>query len=110
MIDEIDWLEPWDSLCTEPDYFENELYNEIGRLHILHGKKVSAIGRRYDCDDCLFRVYGAGFNYAVVHLTYSSSKMIKINPQYPKTTIFKDLGTWIKECMIPAHSEYILGE
>lgn len=67
----IDWLEPWEPLCTAPDSFENELYNEVGGKHILFGRKVSAIGRRYDCDDVLFRVFDADFNYAVVHLTYS---------------------------------------
>jgi argininosuccinate synthase len=29
----IDWLEPWEPLCTAPDSFENELYNEVGGKH-----------------------------------------------------------------------------
>ncbi|WP_160680161.1 hypothetical protein [Clostridium sp. C8-1-8] len=110
MLDEIKWLEPWDSLCTKSDSFEKELYHEVGILHILYGRKVSAIGRRYDCDDFLFRVYDSEFEYVVVHLTYSNSVMEKINPKYPRTTVFKDLDTWINECMIPAHSEYMIDE
>lgn len=35
----INWLEPWGALCTEPFTFENELYNEVGEHHILFGKK-----------------------------------------------------------------------
>ncbi|MCT8978496.1 hypothetical protein N4T77_18060 [Clostridium sp. CX1] len=109
-MDKIEWLEPWGSLCTGPDYFEKELCNEVGILHVLYGKKVSAIGRRYDCDDVLFRVYHSKFNYAAVHLTYSNSKMGKVNPKYPRTKLYKDLDDWIKKCMIPDHSEYILYE
>lgn len=107
-MDMINWLEPWESLCTAPDSFESELYNEVGRNHILFGKKVSAIGRRYDCDDLLFRVFDSEFNYAVVHLTYS--KKTKVTPQYPKTTVYKDLGSWVNECMMPTHSDYVLCE
>ena len=106
MMGKIDWLEPWDSICTDPIYFEKELYNEIGRKHILYGKKVSAIGRRYDCDDILFQVSDSSFILAVVHLTYA--KKTEDSMQWPKTTTYKDLNTWINECMIPAHSEYVL--
>lgn len=109
-MNEIEWLEPWDSLCTKPDLFEKELYKEVGEFHILYGKKVSAIGRRYDCDDFLFRIYDSDFNYAVVHLTYTNCKMGKINHNYPTTSVFKNLDSWINECMIPAHSEYTFSE
>lgn len=73
----IDWLEPWEPLCTAPDCFENELYHEVCEHHILFGRKVSAIGRRYDCDDILFQVLDTDFNYAVVHLTYSRKTEVK---------------------------------
>ena len=102
------WLEPWDSLCTEPSSFEKELYNEVGEKHILYGKKVMAIGRRYDCDDFLFRIYDADFNFAVVHLTYSGRKEESF--KYPRTKVYKDLNDWINRCMIPDNSEYMLCE
>ncbi len=63
-------LKPWDKLNTEASSIEIELYKEIGTYHILYGKKVKAIGRRYDCDDILFQVHDAEFKFAVVHLTY----------------------------------------
>ncbi|MEQ8154377.1 MAG: hypothetical protein ABRQ25_05775 [Clostridiaceae bacterium] len=108
MTDEINWLEPWGSLCTVPDYFEKELYNEVGILHVLYGKTVTAIGKRYDCDDVLFRVYDSKFRYEVVHLTYSKSKINKINLKYPKTKLYECLDDWINKCMIPDHSEYMI--
>lgn len=108
MNETINWLEPWDSLCTEPTSFERELYFEVGDGHILHGKKVTAIARRYDCDDFLFQVHDSEFNYAVVHLTYS--RMKEKNPSFPRTKLYKDLNDWINDCMIPEHSEYMLGE
>lgn len=107
-MDKIDWLEPWGSVNSDPDYFEKELYNEVGKNHILYGKKVSAIGRRYDCDDILFQVFDSKFIYVVVHLTFTRKTEDSI--QYPKTTTYKDLNSWINECMIPVHSEYVLDE
>ena len=104
----INWLEPWDSLCTESNSFEQELYFEVGERHVLHGKKVTAIGRRYDCDDYLFQVHDSEFNYAVVHLTYS--RMKEQDAGFPRTKLFKDLNDWINNCMIPDHSEYMFGE
>ncbi|HEX9059358.1 MAG TPA: hypothetical protein VF941_04195 [Clostridia bacterium] len=102
----INWLEPWDELCTEPSSFEKELYKEVGELHILYGKKVSAIGRRYDCDDFLFQIHDSEFKYAVVHLTYSSKK--EKSPNWPRTKTFKDINDWIDNCMIPVHEEYTI--
>jgi hypothetical protein len=108
MLDNISWLEPWDELCTEPVSFENELYKEVGEYHILYGKKVTAVGRRYDCDDFLFKIHDSEFEYAVVHLTYSSKR--EGNPKFPRTKVFRDINDWIERCMIPDHSEYTVGE
>lgn len=41
MANNINWLEPWDSICTKPTSFEKELYIEVGVEHILFGKGVS---------------------------------------------------------------------
>lgn len=108
MQDRLNWLEPWDELCTTSFSFENELYKEIGEHHILYGKKVTAIGRRYDCDDFLFKVHDSEIRYAVVHLTYSMKR--EENPMYPRTKVFKDMNEWIDKCMIPDNSEYMVGE
>ncbi|MFZ5985691.1 MAG: hypothetical protein ACOYWZ_01010 [Bacillota bacterium] len=72
----------------------------------MRGRKVTAIGRRYDCDDFLFRVHDSDFNYAVVHLTYS--KMREENLSFPRTKLYKDLNDWINNCMIPDHLQYML--
>lgn len=100
----IEWLEPWDSLCTDGKSFEEELYKELGKKHILYGKKLSAIGRRYDCDEYLFQVNNLDFRVAVVHLTFSGKE--EFNNNYPKTKVYKDLNDWINNCMIPDHYEF----
>jgi len=104
----IDWLEPWDKLHIDSISFENELYKEIGTSHILNGKGVTAIGRRYDCDDILFQVYDAEFKYAVVHLTFSTER--EENPIFPYTTIYMDLNDWINRGMKPDNEEYLFEE
>jgi hypothetical protein len=104
----IDWLEPWDSLYTEPSSLEKELYSEVGEQHILYGKKVAAIGRRYDCDEFLFQVHDSEFSFAVVHLTYYKRR--EDNPKYPRTKVYKDLDDWINTCMKPEHSDHMLCE
>ena len=108
MTSDINWLEPWDSLTVESNYFEKELYREVSEQHILFNKTVTALGRRYDCDDVLFEIHNSVFNFAVVHLTYSSRR--EEEQRYPRTKTYKDLNHWINECMIPDHSEYTLDE
>lgn len=108
MVNNINWLEPWDSLCTEPSSFEIELYKEVGEQHILYGKKVSTVGRRYDKDDILFQVHDSNLYFAVVHLTYSNKR--DVNPKFPQTKIYRDLDDWINNCMLPDHAEYILDD
>ncbi len=103
---EIDWLEPWNLLCTEPSSFEEELYREIGKDHILYGKKVRTIGRRYDKDDFLYIVDDSQFSLAVVHLTYCHHT--EENLDFPITKLFKDLDDWVNNCMLPDHEEYVL--
>ena len=105
MIHEIEWLEPWDSLCTEPSSFEEELYKEIGEGHILYGKNVSAMGRRYDKDDFLFLIDDSDFSFAVVHLTFSRKR--ENNPNFPTTKVFKNLDDWTENCMMPDHEEFM---
>jgi hypothetical protein len=104
----INWLEPWDALCTEPATFENELYNEVGEHHVLFGRKVTAIARRYDCDDFLFQVHDSEYSFAVVHLTYSTKR--EEDSKYPRTKIFKDINDWINGCMIVDNLEYMIDE
>lgn len=98
----IDWLEPWDSLCTEGSSFEQELYKELGENHVLYSRKVTAIGRRYDRDDLLFEINDIEFKFAVVHLTFSGKDE---SGTYPRIKLYKDLDDWINRCMIPEHNE-----
>jgi hypothetical protein len=70
-------LEPWGSVNSEPDYYEKELYIEVGKKNILYGKKVSAIGRRYDCDDILYILN-------IMHLKNHFTNRLNINSIYNK--------------------------
>lgn len=99
----IKWLEPWNSLCTNENLFEEELHKELGKKHILYNKKVSIIGRRYDCDDFLFEIDNIDFKFAVVHLTFSGKEE---SESYPKTRVYKDLNDWINRCMVPDYNEF----
>ncbi len=80
----------------------------MGNQHILNGKRVKALGRRYDCDDVLFQVIDSEFSYAVVHLTFSMK--VEGNLNYPRTKEYKDLDDWLNERMLPDHLEYMQGE
>ncbi|QLY77851.1 hypothetical protein [Clostridium intestinale] len=103
MYGNIAWLEPWYCLCTEGSSFEQELYKELGKNHVLNNKKVSVIGRRYDRDDFLFEINDIEFKLAVVHLTFSGKDE---SGTYPKTKLYKDLDDWINRCMLPDHTEF----
>lgn len=103
MYRNIEWLEPWDSLCTDRSSFEEELRKELRQGHVLYGKKVAVIGRCYDCDEFLLEVSGFEFRYAVAHLTFSGKEE---SGNYPKTKAYKGLNDWINRCMIPDNNEF----
>lgn len=67
----IKWKEPWSELWTPSKLFEEELVKEVGSEHSLFNYQCDCIGRREDCDEFLYKVTGADFQYAVVHLTFS---------------------------------------
>ncbi len=93
---------------TEASSFETELYKEVGTSHVLYGKMVTAVGRRYDCDDVLYQVHDAEFRYAVVHLTYSTKR--EENSDVPCTIIYIDLNDWINRGMKPDNEDYLCEE
>ena len=101
---DFEWLEPWEVLAANQNFFEQELYLETGEKHMLFGKKVTAIGRRIDRDDVLFLVHDFDFACAVVHLTYSKCK--EKDPLRPATKFYADIEDWIQIRMIPDHLEY----
>lgn len=53
---DIKWLEPWDSLCTDGSLFDQELYKKVRQGHVLYDKRISVLGRRYDCDEFLLSI------------------------------------------------------
>ncbi len=72
----------------EKQQLENELRVEINNGHLLYNKNVSAIIRRYDCDDVVYQL--SDNSYALVHLTWSGK--IESNSKFPSTSIYKTLA------------------
>jgi hypothetical protein len=99
---DIAWLDPW--MEASPGH-EEELRKEVGPGHPLHGKTCVPVGRRIDQDEFLFRVDGAAFAYAVVHLTWSGKP--ERDPALPRTEAFPSLADWIDNRMRKDHEEYM---
>ena len=102
---EIDWREPWMPVMDgeQRRHLEAELQRELGPSHPLHGRTVTAVARRIDQGDVLFRV---DEELAVVHLTYSSAPE---RPPWPKTRVFGSPFEFVSKCLEPDHDEYVSG-
>ncbi len=95
----IDWKLPWRELC--PDHRETlslqeELDKEISKAHPIYGKEPRIVARRIDTDDVLVLLNNN--KVAVVHLTYSG-QVDQFPEEYPWTTIFENMETFVEECM-----------
>lgn len=84
------WDGDWDSItgASERRRLEAELYRELCPTHILHGLKVTALGRRRRRDDILFELSDGRF--AQVHLTHS----VETDPRWPMTNVFQTFRDW----------------
>ena len=103
----ISWLLPWVSLkeqSAQVTKLNEELQRELSSLHVLFGKKTTAISRRVDNDDVLFKVEDSTNQFAVVHLTWTGQK--EKESVFPKTSFYPDFEAWVKECMERDHQEY----
>ena len=77
----------------EPWYWDNydlteQLFKETPDSHILFSKTSNTIARRRDNDDVLFQIENDRYEYAVVHLPWSSEK--QTDGKYPKTKLYRD--------------------
>lgn len=68
--------------------FEAELARELPADHVLSGRIVTALARRLDRDDFLFRLDDGSF--AQVHLTWS----VEADPRWPGTEMYSSFGDW----------------
>lgn len=93
-------LRPWQQI-ENPQFYENELKKEIGILHPLFWKKVTAIGKRSDRDDVLFEVTGAR-KYAVVHLSYKK----EYSRTFPVTHLYQDWTDLFKNRLLQEHRDW----
>ena len=103
-----EWLAPWQSVGSpEAKKLEAELHKKLSPAHPLHGRAVSALGRRSDRDDVLFAVRGGGPMLAVVHLTWRGSP--EPDPAWPHTTFYGMMEDWLRRCLLPDHEEWSHG-
>ena len=100
-----EFLEPW-NYCENSISIINELKHEISSQHILHNIQVELIARRFDCDDCLFKILGENPKYAVVHLTWSRKK--ETDSIFPATVIYDDWNSFLENRMKPDNLDYPL--
>jgi len=100
---QIQWRVPWWPVPPEQDAGTvAELHREMPAGHVLFGRSVLAVGRRQDCDDVLFYLGDTTPQFAVVHLTYAR----ETRPEWPNTTLFDTLESWIRQCMVPDAEDF----
>ena len=108
------WLKPWDPVenwaddwklsMTILEYqraWESQLKREVGIGHVLYGRDVKLIARRWDTDDALFLLEDG--SVADVHLTWAEEP--GPNPGWPVAGISPSLDIWADEAMRPLHEE-----
>ena len=110
---------PWEPLSIAQKFFyEKELAKELApniwgflnifktqKKHILKGSRCFAMGRCLYNDDVLFSVHynSKVYNYAVVHLTYSSRNS---KPAWPITKLYTDFDSFRQERMYKDKAAY----
>lgn len=94
----MEWLDPWYGIeGSERARLEIELRRELSPGHILHGVSLTALGRRKDRDDVLFRLDDGTGRIAVVHLTWIGRP--ESDPTWPFAKIYVDIQVWAATCM-----------
>ncbi len=89
--------EPW-RICDvgEKETLNAELAREISENHPLFGVNFDAVTRRIGSNQILFRLEGAVFDWAVVHLTFANSA---ISEYLPDVDFYLSYEEWIERCM-----------
>ncbi len=90
MSDAFEWDGDWYAVTSETERreLEDELAQELCSGHILFGVRVVAMGRRWRCDDVLFRLEDG--RYAQLHLTRRKES----NSTFPTTDIYASFDEW----------------
>jgi hypothetical protein len=102
----ITFCEPWRGLSGNPSAFEKELVLEVGRGHILFGRKMCAVANRQDNDDVLFVSDDVLPEIvAVVQLTWSSRT--ETNPRWPTTVLYDSVELWVEHGMMVDHDKSV---
>ena len=102
-LDKIEFNEPWELLddldLPSPTKLDTELSRTLAPGHVLEGNTFCAVARRFDRDDVLFHITSPEELYAVVHLTWATSR--ETDPAWPRTEIFATLDDFVNNRMKP---------
>lgn len=80
--------ETWFALAREDAAkLEAELHRELPTTHLLHGRRLVAVARRFRRDDVLFTSPTREGEAFWVHLTWS----VETDPQWPFTVVYQDM-------------------
>lgn len=95
---------PWEPTGEEAINLNRELLREVGSGHLLCGRSMTAIAKRVDCDDVLFRADHDSSFYAVVHLTWRGET--EDDPKWPAAEIYGSFAEWLERRMQLDHDGY----
>ena len=101
---DLELLEPWESVDDLATGLENELAKELHSDHNLFGKTVKAVAKRIDRDDVLFQLSEEN-KYAVVHLTWKGRQ--EDIAQYPTTKFYSHWTDLYEQRVLPDHKDWI---
>jgi hypothetical protein len=95
-LSSIHFTDPWHTVDdSQVQALDAELQRELSPEHLLFGQPVSAVARRRDCDDVLFRFGRSPERYAVVHLTGAGKR--ETSSKWPTTKIYASLDQFVEK-------------
>lgn len=94
------FFKPWRPPSIDTGAADAELRQEIGPMHVLHGRSFRAVGVTVESDDWLFELDDGTF--AQAHLTYTPNPP-ETAPDFPRTRLFETLAGWMLAVMLPDH-------
>ena len=92
--DDVRIPEPWSRVGNNRSKLDQELQRELAWGHPLYKNGVRAVAQQGDCDEVLYEVPAADFQYAVVRLTWSGKEEPSPGPAYATFATWAD---WVRD-------------
>lgn len=93
-MNDFKFVEPWNKTTEEDNGLLEQLRKELSEGHILFGKNLELVARRFDQDDILVKIVDEN-TYALVHLTWGEP--LSANPHLPETFVYNSIEEAVKE-------------